>query len=257
MSMSTSVRSAALAVALLTARVAGAQGTAADHIRMGDREQASHNVEAALRHYEMAVGIDSSNYEARWKASRASVEAGEAASAASAKRTLYRSAERHARRAVAANPQDAEGHVALARALGRTALTLGTRDRVKYAGDGRAHALEGLKYTPRHAGALHIMGVWNAEIMRLSGVSRFMAKNFLGGKVFGSASWKDAVRYMEQAVEVEPKRLIHRIDLAEIYADAGDKAKARAAFEHVVRAPASEPADAKYKQRAERQLKSL
>jgi Tfp pilus assembly protein PilF len=62
---------------------------------------------------------------------------------------------------------------------------------------------------------------------------------------------------MEQAVASDPNRLVHRIDLAEIYADAGDKAKARTAYEHVVRAPAVDPADAKYKQQAERALKSL
>jgi Tfp pilus assembly protein PilF len=62
---------------------------------------------------------------------------------------------------------------------------------------------------------------------------------------------------MEEAVAVDPDRLVHRIDLAEIYADAGDKAKARAAFRHVVSARAVEPADAKYKRQAEKALRSL
>jgi tetratricopeptide (TPR) repeat protein len=204
----------------------------------------------------MAVAADSSSYEAEWKASRDPGEAGEIAPSAP-QRPLYRAAERHARRAVKLNPADAEGHVALARALGRTALSVGKRERVKYAGEVREQALAALKYDPRHAGALHIMGVWNAEIMRLSGVTRFMAKNFLGGQVFESASWKDAVRYMEEAVAVDPNRLVHRIDLAEIYADVGDKAKARAAYQHVVNSAAVEPADAKYKQRAEKALAAL
>lgn len=256
MPASTFVRSAVLAAALFAGRAAGAQGSAADHIRIGDREHAAHNTTAALRHYEMAVAADSTSYEAHWKASREAADAGEVADAAQ-QRALYRSAEQHGRRAVQINARDAEGHVALARALGRTALSLGKREKVKYAGEVRAHALEALKYNPDHAAALHIMGVWNAEILRLDGMSRFVAKNFLGGQVFGSASWKDAVRYMEKAVAVDPNRLVHRIDLAEIYADMGDKAKARAAYEHVVRAPATEPADGKYKQQAERALKSL
>jgi tetratricopeptide (TPR) repeat protein len=248
----TCARAAAIATLVLTARAAGAQGSVADHIRLGDQAQGA----AALRHFEMAIAADSNSYTAQWKASAAAAEAGEAAPSGE-QRTLYRSAERYARRAVQLNPRDAEGHAALARALGRTALTLGTKDRVKYAGNVRAEALEALKYNAGHASALHIMGMWNAEIMRLNGMSRFMAKNFLGGQVFGTASWKDAVRYMEQAVSVDPDRLVHRIDLAEIYADTGDKAKARATFEYIVKAPAVEPADAKYKQQAERALKSL
>ena len=58
------------------------------------------------------------------------------------------------------------------------------------------------------------MGMWNYNVMRLSGMSRFMAKNFLGGKVFGSANWDEAQRYMEQSVAVEPERLVHHLDLA-------------------------------------------
>ena len=256
MSASPFVRTALAAAVILASRGADAQGTAADHIRIGDREHAAHNVAAAYSHYEMAVGADSASYEAAWKAARDAVEAGEIAPAAE-QRTLYRAAERHARRAVKLNPRHAEGHVSLARALGRTALSVGKRERVKYAAEVRDEAMLALKADPRHAGALHIMGVWNAEIMRLSGVTRFMAKNFLGGKVFETASWPEAIRYMEQAVAVDPARMVHRIDLAEIYADAGDKAKARATYQQVVRAPAVEPADAKYKQRAEKALRSL
>ena len=43
---------------------------------------------------------------------------------------------------------------------------------------------------------MHVMGMWNAEVMRLNGMSRFMAKNFLGGRVFESANWNDAQRYL-------------------------------------------------------------
>ncbi len=252
MLLRTCARAAAIAAVVFTARVAAGQGSVAEHIRMGDQVQGA----AALRHYEMALNADSNSYVAQWKASGAAAEAGEIAPAAEQKK-LYRLAERYARRAVEINARDAEGHAALARALGRTALTLGTKERVKYAGNVRSEAIEALKYNPRHSAALHIMGVWNAEIMRLNGISRFMAKNFLGGQVFGTASWKEAVSYMEQAVAVDPDRLVHRIDLAEIYADKGDKAKARSTFEYIVNAPAVQPADAKYKQQAERALKSL
>ena len=56
---------------------------------------------------------------------------------------------------------------------------------------------------------------------------------------------------MEQAVQAEPNRLIHRIDLAEIYADVNDKAKAREQVDFILKAPASEANDAKYKRQAE------
>ena len=251
------VRYAVVAAALCLASPALAQTTASDHVALGDQEYAATNSAAALQHYEVALAVDSTNYEALWKASRSAIDLGEATSDARKRDAYYRQGTQFARRATGVNPGDAEGHFHLARSLGRTALSLGVRDRVKYAKAVREEALTSLKYNAQHAGALHVMGVWNAEIMRLSGVSRFMAKTFLGGQVFGTASWKDAARYMEQAVAVEPNRLIHRVDLAEIYRDMGDKAKARAEAEFVVKAPATEPNDPKYKSQAQQLLASL
>jgi len=257
-----SIRSAVLAVAICAATVlpssAALAQTASEHIAAGDREHAAMNVASALKHYEAAMAADPKSYEALWKASREAVDLGESPNTAKDRRTeLYKSAELYARRAVEVKPNDAEGHFHLARSLGRTALTLGTRDRIKYATDVRAQALEALKYDPKHAGALHVMGVWNAEVMRLNGFSRMMAKNFLGGQVFGSASWKNAVRYMEESVAAEPQRITHRLDMGKIYRDVGDKAKAREQFELVARLPATDANDSMYKREAERQLKSL
>lgn len=257
-----SFRPAMLALALCAAAsttavpVARAQD-GAGHVAMGDRDYASVDVAGSLKHYEAALAADPKNYEALWKAARAAVDLGEAESDAGRRTRLYKDAELYARRAVEVKPDDAEGHFHLARALGKNALTLGKKERVKYAGDVREQALEALKYNPRHAGALHVMGVWNAEVMRLNGFTRMLARNFLGGKVFGSASWKEAVRYMEQAVAVDPDRITHRLDLGEIYVDVGNNAKAREQFEAALRLPATELNDKSYKREAEAALRRV
>jgi Tfp pilus assembly protein PilF len=84
-----------------------------------------------------------------------------------------------------------------------------------------------------------------------------MAKAFLGGQVFGTASWAEAVRYLELAVEIEPARLVHRLDVARIYRDLDRTNDARAAYRAAIAAPAADPNDAVYRQNAIDELKQL
>jgi tetratricopeptide (TPR) repeat protein len=249
-----------LAAAILSVALVPARATAqsvAEHIALGDREHAAMNAPAALRHYEEAVKADPRSYEALWKATREAVDVGEYNPSQEERNRLYTLAESYARRAVEANPNDAEGHFHLARALGRKALSLGKRDQVKYAGEVRTQALAALKLDPKAPGALHVMGMWNYNVMRLSGMTRFMAKTFLGGKVFDSANWDDAQRYMEESVAAEPNRLVHHLDLARVYGARGDRDRARAQYEATIRGTATEYNDRHYQQEAAAELATL
>jgi tetratricopeptide (TPR) repeat protein len=240
---------------LLAASMAGAQ-TAAGHIALGDKEYVAMNASAALQHYEAAIQEDPKNYEALWKASRSAVDLGSFDRNDEKRALEFKNAELYARRAVEVNPGDAEGHFNLARALGKNALTQGPRARIKYAGDVRTHALECLKINPKHPGCLHVMGMWNAEVMRLSGFTRMLAKNFLGGKIFDSANWADAKRYMEESVANEPDRIVHHVDLAGVYRDTGDKAKARAEWQIAMKLPNRDYNDRYYKAEADAGLRA-
>ncbi len=200
---------------------------------------------------------DTTSYEWLVKAAHDAVDRGEFNPSKEQQKTLYQNAEQYARRAVAANPREAEGYFELARSMGRNALSMGSRDRVKYAAAIRDTALVALKLDPKHAGALHVMGMWNAEIMRLNGFVRMVAKNLLGGKVFGEASWDNAQRYLEEAVSIEPNRIVHRLDLAGVYADRGEKDKAIKEYEWIATAPAVDYNDRNYKEVAARRLKDL
>ena len=228
-----------------------------DLLSAGDRESVARRTNTALGHYERAVQAEPKSYVALWKAAREAVDLGEFEPNAETRTALYARAADYARRAVLANPNDAEGHFQLSRAVGRTALAANPRDRVKYAVEVRAEALKALQLQPKHPGALHVLGVWNAEVMRLNGFSRALAKTFLGGQVLGSASWSEAVRYLEASVVVEPNRLVHHLDLARIYRDAGRQNDARAAYQAALRAPLQDANDDQYRKSADEELKKL
>jgi tetratricopeptide (TPR) repeat protein len=240
---------------LLVASIAGGQ-TAADHIAFGDKSYVAMDAPAALQHYEEAIKLDPKNYEALWKASRSAVDLGSYERDDEKRGLDFTKAEQYARRAVEANPGDAEGHFNLARSLGKNALTQGPRARIKYAKDVRSQALECLKIDPKHPGCLHVMGMWNAEVMRLNGFTRMLAKNFLGGQIFESASWPEAKRYMEASVANDPNRIVHHLDLAGVYRDMGDKARARAEFEAVMKLPNADYNDRHYKGEADAALRA-
>ena len=242
-------------VATIVASMPLAAQSAAEHIAMGDREHASGKAAEALRHYEAAVAADGKNAEALWRSAREAVDLGEFDAAK--RDSLYKVGEQYARQAVAAAPNSAHAHFALAKAIGRRALSLGTRERIKYANAVRDEAHESLRLDSINPGALHVMGMWHANIMRLNGIERFFAKNLLGGKTFGEANWDDAAKSLERASALEPDRIVHALDLAGVYRDKGDKAKAKEQYQRALGLKAVEYNDKNYQKQAEKEMAEI
>ena len=244
--------------ALLLALPLGLGGQSPDaRVAQADALYAARDAAGALALYEAVVKDRQDDYEALWKASRTATDLGEFEASAPLRESLFTRAQLYGERAMKANAADAEGHFALARAIGRVALAAGVKERVRLAGEVRTHALDALAHNAQHAGAMDVMGMWNAEIMRLNGIERVFAKTFLRGKVMGEANWDAAVHYLEQSVALEPDRIVHHLDLAGVYRDVGKKDRARAQYEWIARAQAAEFNDANYKKQAADALRGL
>jgi regulator of microtubule dynamics protein 3 len=239
-------------VCLLIAGRAFAQG-AADHVALGVTADEAQDIGTALQHYQAALDQDSLNYEANWRGAMVLLTLGEQIPGSSKnpeRDSLYALAERYANRAVLSDPAGADGHFALAAAIGRASLSLGKKDRIRRAAVIRREAMRTLALNPTHDGAYHILGRWNAEIMRISGISRFFAKNFLGAGVFNQASWAKAIYNMEKAAELDPGRIYHRLELAEIYADRSRVKEADEQLRMIDSLPVREVMDSVYKRDA-------
>jgi tetratricopeptide (TPR) repeat protein len=242
---------------LLALAPGSADGQAARRIATGDAAHAAMRPHDALETFEGILDANPGLYEALWRASRESVNLGMLNVDPTARKTRYAQAEGYARRARAANPAGVEGAEWLAIALGRTALDQGVRSRVRFAEEIRTTALEALALDSTNAGAHHVLGEWHAEIRRLSGVERWMARKLLGGDSFDQASWSEAEAHLQRAVDLDPAGLIHHLGLAQIYLDTDRPGLARVQLRQVLALPSVEPVDPLHKQTAQVLLRGL
>jgi tetratricopeptide (TPR) repeat protein len=227
--------------------------TVADHVDMGKAAIEAHDLRTGLAHYEAALALDSTDYAANWRAAIALLDQGEQIpdSIESDERdSLFARAERLAYRAARADSLGPEGHFAVAATVGRASLTMGKKERIRRAKIIRNEALRTIELDPDYDGAYHVLGRWNAEIMRLSGLSRFFAKSFLGAGIFRQASWEDAITNLQKAVELDPARIYHRLELARIYADRKRYQEARDQLSQIDALPDRELLDPLYRERA-------
>lgn len=233
---------------------------AADHVALGIAAEEAHDLKTALQHYDAALSQDSTNYEANWRGAMTLLTLGEQLGDTGKnpeRDSLYQQAERYAGRAVVSNPAGADGHFALAASTGQASLTMGKKARIRRAAIIRREALRTLALNPQHDGAYHILGRWNAEIMRISGFGRFFAKKFLGAGIFNQASWGKAIYNMEKAAQLDPGRIYHHLELAEIYAERKRAADAKTQLHLVDSLPDREVMDSVYKRQGAALLKQL
>src|SRR3982750_4226422 len=120
--------------ASIIATTASAQ-TAAEHIAAGDKDAVALNATGALAEYKAAIAADSTVEEAYWKASRTLVDLGEYEPDKDKQKDYYAQAKDLATKAVALKPTDPEAYFSVARAVGRVALSVGKKERVRYAKD--------------------------------------------------------------------------------------------------------------------------
>ena len=256
---------------LLGALRIAAQTTPAEHIALGDSARAALHSDAALRHYQAAVeeiqravgtqlqtiaGVHTPNpiyCEALWKAAREISDVAKQLLGDSLKQrrdSLYSIGRTWAEAALQADSSVANAHFSLALVLGRLSRTRGGKERVRFGKIIYDETERTIQMDPRHDGAYHILGMWNAEVKRLSGFTRFAAKTFLGAGFMSRASWDSAVANMERAVQLNPQHIYHRLELASVYLDVDQAAKAKEQLQAIAALPDGDPMDPYYKRLA-------
>jgi len=194
------------------------------------------------------------DYRRLWETARAGATTAAALGDTDEGRTMLMGARRLATAAVELRPGAVEGHYWLAVSAGLLADVEGGRSKIRFAEEAWGESEQVLALDSLHAGAHHIQGRLHAAVMRLSWLTRTLARHLLGADLLGRASWDEAVRHLRLAAELAPEEAVHHLELGMAYRDLGREDEARCAFEAALAAPTLRPADEAYKARARRLL---
>src|SRR5262245_27272273 len=212
----------ALGIVVSLARTAGAQNA---DLERGDQLYAGGQLKDAKQAYQAALPSDGRGYASHWRLARVESELSED-SRGEDQRQLIASSVAHARAAVKAAPDSAQGHVWLAVTLGRQALKEGPKTRLALSREIKSEVDRAIALDPSIGRAYHVRAMWNRKLATLNFMERSVANTVLGGVPKG-ATMENAVRDLQKAVELEPGYINHRLELGRTYMMLKDHEQAR------------------------------
>lgn len=228
---------------------------AAELLLAGDEAYSRFDNAAALAAYAKAVARDSTNCEALWKLGRAHLDVGKA-SKDPLQTQHYFLGEKLTRRCVAMYPDSAQGHFFLAAALGRVALRVGGKEKIRLSKEIKAEAERTVELNPTHDGAMHIIGRWHYELGTLSWVLKAFAKLLYGG-LPPDGGIESAVFWLEKAVAAAPRVPMHHLWLGKALVELKRYDEARAQLERCLSLPSFYWDDQEHKELARNTLKDI
>src|SRR4051794_2003889 len=158
-------------------------------------------------------------------------------------------------RAAECGPKDCDAQLAPAITLGKLLPYLPQKEQVSASPKIKESVDKALAIDPRNDNAWHILGRWNRVLAEISG-----AKRLLAGLIYGQlpkGSYEDAETAMKKAIAINPRRLMHYIELGRIYSQMGRKDEAREMINKGLGMPDAEKDDPETKERGRETLAKL
>lgn len=131
----------------------------------------------------------------------------------------------YADRAILLAPKWAGGYIASCVSRGRLALFSDNKTKVRLAKEAREAACLALELDPSNDLAHHLMGRWHYEMAQINFVVRQLVRLVYGASL-APGTFTDALSEFQAAVEINPNKLIHRVELGRTYLRLGRKQEA-------------------------------
>jgi tetratricopeptide (TPR) repeat protein len=224
-------------------------------ITAGDALDQQNRNSEALSLYIKADAIRPNDYEILRRISKQYAQLMLDATTSFERAELGRKALDAAKRAVAADPNNAQAHLSLAIVYGRIALNEPPRRRIKMSRLIKLEAETAARLDPKNDYAWHVLGRWNYEIANFNPLLKALAQAIYGK--IPDASNEKAVECFQRAIVLQPRRVIHHLELGRTYLALGEKQKARDELNKGLSLPSIDKDDDDNKQRARVTLKQL
>jgi tetratricopeptide (TPR) repeat protein len=248
-------RAVSLVWAALAIPLAYAQSAVAALIEQGMAQDARLDTASALQTFLQAEKLAPNDANILYRVAREYALSMNDAQSKGEQRSRGEQALAYAKRAVAADPKNAQAQLAAAICYGRLEPLVDARTKVGFSRLIKEHADAAVGLDPTDSYAYHVLGVWNYELANLNPLLRAMARAVYGA--LPAASYEEAERYFLKAVELAPARVAHRVELGRTYAALGKKDLARKELTLGLSLPDREKDDPESKRRARQALQEL
>ncbi|MEY2605705.1 MAG: hypothetical protein QOH31_3521 [Verrucomicrobiota bacterium] len=215
------------AVISLVPMGAALQAQSADElIKNGDGCYAKLQAANALRFYLPAEKLEPNNERLLVHISREYRHLMSDATKSEEKRKLGGIAVDYAKRAVALGPNDPDAQLAVAISYGKLQPLEGNWDKIEASRIIKEAADKAIKLDPHNDLGWHVLGRWHQGLADVSAAKRALAQ-VIYGEVLPESTYGEAAKCFQKAIELNPNRLMHYIELGRVYAQMGRTEEAR------------------------------
>ncbi len=179
----------------------------------------------ALKYYKELEALQPDNADVHVRIARQYRHLMADASSSSEKMKLGNLALEHGRKAASLAPGDSDAQLSCAISYGKMVPLLSNKEQVACSKMIKEGAEKAIKLNANNDLAWHILGRWHRNVASVGSVKRTLAAMVYDS--LPTATNEDAVKCLKMAVKLNPKRLMHFIELGRAYAQMGfpDEAK--------------------------------
>jgi tetratricopeptide (TPR) repeat protein len=161
----------------------------------------------------------------------------------------------YAQRAAALAPENAEAQLSVAISYGKMLPFMDTKSQFQASPHIKRFAEKAIQLDPNNDLAWHVLGRWHRTLSDVNMLKRSVASLIYGQ--LPKTTTEKAVSCFEKALEINPRRLMHYVELGRAYAQMGKPEEARRFIEKGLSMPSVEKDDPETKRRGQETLAKL